>query len=323
MSETTYLGLPLKSPVIVGSCGLTTELENIKAFASAGAGAIVLKSLLEEQINTNILTLNTPDQHAEAYDYISHYVRDSSLQAYLNTIKQAKEATDVPIIASINCLSSTEWTSFARQIEGAGADALELNLFLAPLDIHKSSDAYEMTYLEIAQQVQSIIDIPVAIKLGSGITNLPGLAYKLKNAGVQGLVLFNKFYEPDIDINDLTFTSGQVFSEPSQYNRTLRWIGILSGLIKHLDLAASTGIHSGETAIKQILAGASTVQVVSALYQNGPSAIRDINETLTSWMKQKSFASIDAFKGHLNYAQSSEAAIYERSQFIKYYSKRS
>jgi dihydroorotate dehydrogenase (fumarate) len=323
MLQTNYLGITLESPVIVGSCGLTSKLENIKEYADSGAGAIVLKSLFEEQINAEILKMNFPDQHAEAFDYINNYVKNASVDEYLHMIREAKKITDTPIIASINCLSDNEWISFAKQIEEAGADALELNLYFAPIDIHKPSEEYEMTYVEIAKKIRSTIKIPFAIKLGSGITNLPALAYKLQNEKTNGLVLFNKFYEPDIDIDSLRYTSGEVFSEKTEYNRTLRWIGIIAGLVKNIDMAASTGVHTGEVAIKQILAGASAVQIVSAVYNKGAKAITEINKDIKSWMEKKSFTSIDDFKGKLNYNQSADTIIYERSQFIKYYANKS
>lgn len=318
---TQYLGLDLKNPLVVGSCGLTYSVEKITEMAEAGAGAIVLKSLFEEQIqaelSANLASYNA--DYPEATDYIREFTRGNEVDAYLKLIAEVKAAVDIPVIASINCVSAAEWTSFAKSIEEQGADALELNVSLLPSDPKLTSDQGEKRYFEILETVGAIVTLPIALKMSHFSSSLANLIERLSwHERLAGLVLFNRYYSPDIDIDKLEVTSAEVFSSPEEISLPLRWIALMSGLIKK-DLAATTGVHDAEGLIKQLLAGATTVQVVSTLYKNGPSQIGEILGGLENWMEEKSYDAIDEFRGKLSYAKIKEPAVFERTQFMKYF----
>jgi dihydroorotate dehydrogenase (fumarate) len=315
--ETTYLGLKLKNPVIVGSSGLTNSIEKIKKIEKAGAGAIVLKSIFEEQIKFEAGKMANGSDSPEALDYVNFYVKNNSLQEYLDLIKKAKEEVQIPIIASINCISSKEWTGFAKSIEEAGADALEVNVFVLANDKNAPAEQYENVYFDLAEKLKKTLKIPFAFKLGSHFSNLVGFVQKLH---VPGVVLFNRFYAPDIDIDKMEFTSSDVFSSPSDIRNTLRWVGIMSSKIPDLDIAASTGVHDGKAVVKQILAGASAVQVCSTLYKNGIDHLETIIKEVEEWMGKKGYNNINEFKGKMSYNKINDPLVYERSQFMKYFS---
>ena len=315
--ETTYLGLKLKNPVIVGSSGLTSSIEKIKKIEKAGAGAIVLKSIFEEQIKFEAGKMANGSDSPEALDYVNFYVKNNTLQEYLDLIKKAKEEVQIPIIASINCVSSKEWTGFAKSIEEAGADALEVNVFVLANDKNAPAEQYENVYFDLAEKLKNTLKIPFAFKLGSHFSNIVGFVQKLH---VPGVVLFNRFYAPDIDIDKMEFTSSDVFSTPSDIRNTLRWVGIMSSKIPDLDIAASTGIHDGKAVVKQILAGASAVQVCSTLYKNGIDHLESIIKEVEQWMDKKGYNNINEFKGRMSYNKISDPLVYERSQFMKYFS---
>lgn len=322
--ETTYLGLNLKNPVIVGSSGLTNSVEKIVKLRDAGVGAVVLKSLFEEQINHDVNRMLYTGQgldYPEAMDYITSYSRNNSVSEYIQLIKDAKAAVDIPVIASINCFSADEWIDFARQIENAGADAIELNLFVVNTDKNSDPSEYEELYLQIAKSVSEVVTIPVSMKLGLYFSNLVAVVNKLSVSGAKGVVLFNRFYEPDIDINNLTLTSAEVFSSPADIRRSLRWVAIVSDKIKNVDVAASTGVHDGDAVIKQLLAGAKAVQVCSAVYKNGPEIVTRMLNKLEMWMDEKGFKSVDDFRGAMSYRKIQNPALYERAQFMRYFSK--
>ncbi len=320
--KTTYLGLNLKNPLIVSSSGLTDNVEKIKKLAEAGAGAVVLKSLFEEQINheAGYLSQHETSNYPEALDYVNNYAKSNSVDEYLTLIEEAKKAVDIPVIASINCVSAKEWVSFAKQIEAAGASALELNLFFVPNDKTMKSVDYEDLYFNLVSAVKEQVNIPIAVKLGYQFTNLPYLVDQLYFRGVKGVVLFNKFYEPDIDLENMKFKSSEVFSKPSDLSRPLRWTGIISSQVDEVDIAASTGVHSGEAMLKLLMAGANAVQVSSAIYKNGPEVIGKFLEEMNAIMDQKNFKTIDDCRGLMSYRRIDDPAIYERSQFMKYFS---
>ncbi len=319
--ETNYLGLKLRNPLIVSSSGLTNSVEKIIKLEEAGAGAIILKSLFEEQISfesNRILSQST--DYPEAEDYIREYAKSNSLDEYLKLISDAKKAVNIPIIASINCVSSNDWISFAKKIALAGADALELNIHIVAIDIHKDAINFEAQYLEIIEKVKETTKLPLAIKIGSHFSNLPGFVAKLYHRKVEGVVLFNRFYQPDIDIHQLNFTSASVFSTPSDLRNTLRWVGIISSQVQHIDISGSTGVHDGPALIKLLLAGAKSVQVCSVLYKNGIEEIQKILLELEEWMNEMNFNSVEDFQGSMNYGRISNPAVYERSQFMRYFS---
>lgn len=317
--ETTFAGLKLKNPLIAASSGLTNSISKIVELDNAGIGAIVLKSLFEEQIENHSEKLSQITDYPEAGDYINTYIQMNHMGKYLDLIRSAKEKCNVPIIASINCYKSAKWIDFAKTIQDAGADALELNLFV--LNAGEFGDTYlEDTYVSIVREIKKVIHIPVIIKIAKNISNLPGLISKLKALGADGVVLFNRFYQLDIDINSMEITSGPVFSNPTDFSDTLRWTAIVSGRVPDFDIACSYGVHSWEDAIKGILAGATSIQLCSILYEQGADAVTNMLTCLEEWMDQNNFSSIAEFKGKLNYANIKSPYMYERVQFMKYFS---
>ncbi len=318
--ETHYLGIKLRNPLVVSSSGLTSSVNKIEKLAEAGAGAIVLKSLFEEQIRIDAGTMINESDYPEAEDYIMTYARNNAVDEYLKLIEGAKAKVDIPIIPSINCISAKEWISFAQSMQEAGADAIELNVFVLPTNIHDTGSAYEEIYLEILDAVTHKITIPISIKLGQHFSNIPSLINKIQARGAKGVVLFNRFYAPDIDIDSLTFTSSEVFSNPADIRYPLRWVGIISSLLPTIDICASTGVHDGNGMVKQILAGARAVQVCSVLYKKGPEYIKQILSDFTAWMDKHNFEEIREFRGRMSYKNIPDPTIFERAQFMKYFS---
>ena len=324
--STNYLGLKLKNPVVAASSGLTGSLEGLLNMEKPGAGAVVLKSIFEEEI---LLQAELEAQEAEkdpmiyselseTLDYIDLHIKEGKLKDYLKLISDAKKNLSIPVIASINCISSEDWTHFTRKMEEAGADALELNIFLNPADFKNKE--FERAYFKIIKKVLDNVKIPVAIKISKYFTRL-GLSVKaLSESGVAGIVLFNRFYTPDIDIEKIAITSANMFSTPEEQYETLRWTAIMSEKID-CDLAASTGIHKGEDVVKMILAGANVTQLASTLYINGPDQISRILKKLEKWMTEKGFDSLDQFRGMIARMYGDDPAAFERMQFMKNFSE--
>jgi dihydroorotate dehydrogenase (fumarate) len=317
--STNYLGLSLKNPIIVASCGLTKTVDQIKRCEQAGAGAVVMKSLLEEQIRESEADIEDDlGMHSEVMGYLQadigmRYGSDT----YTDTIEQAKKEVSIPVIASVNCYTSKWWTNYAKQLEDAGADALELNVYIMPADFVKSSVELEDMYLDILKAVKTQVKIPIALKLSPFFTSFGNFATKMERYGVDGLVLFNRFVQPDIDISTLTTIIKPSFNDPVGFGRSLRWTAMLSGILE-LDIAASGGIRNETTIIKLLLAGASAVQIASVLYgENGLERIQKMLTGLEEWMKTKNFSSIADFKGRLNHIKSPQSEAYIRAQYIK------
>lgn len=322
---TKYLGLTLPTPLIAGSSGLTDKPEKIAKLEKYGAGAVVLKSIFEEEIlmeYEHILKEESQGRYKEEYlDYFDVRIKEVNLGNYLDLISQAKKAVEIPVIASINCSTSHEWTYFARKIQEAGADALELNIFILPSVLARSAENIEHAYLDIIRSVRSEIKIPLSVKIGYHFSNLAGMIMELSQCNIAGLVLFNRTYSPDIDIDKMQVTSANIFSNPADLPISLRWIGMMSNRVK-CDLAASTGVHDGKAAVKQLLAGANAVQVVSALYEHGPEYLQRMLHELSDWMTTKGFNRIEEFRGLLSQEKQMNPALFERVQFMKYYSDR-
>ncbi len=316
-TETIYAGLKLRSPIIIGSSGLTNSAKKNLANENAGAGAIVLKSLFEEQILLDAGTLDT-DDYPEAQDYVQNYLRSNYLNDYLNLIKDSKRVCSIPIIASINCYSTEGWIDFAHKIELAGADALELNIFILNTSKQFNAENYIKSYIDIIRKVKATISIPIIVKIGQNHSNIVWLVEQLRMAGASAVVLFNRFYQPDIDIYKMEMNLADVFSDPSEMHGVLRWVGIVSGQVPEINIAASTGIQELDAPIKAILAGASAVQICSAAYKNGLGIISQMNTVLDEWMEKNGFNSIAEFKGTLNYKNIPNPSQYERMQFMKY-----
>ncbi len=317
---TTFLGLQLENPLIVSSSGLTNSAEKIKKIEEAGAGAVILKSLFEEQINFETNQLLQTSDYPEATDYIGTYSRENSVDNYLELIGSASRATNIPVIASINCITDSDWKKFAGEIEEAGADALELNMYLLHTDQKYSSKTIEDKYYSIVKNVKKIVDIPILAKVGYHMTNMVRFTDKLHAAGAAGVTLFNRFYEPDIDIENMRFQAAPILSSPDDIRHSLRWVGIISSRVPTVEISASTGVHKGDGLVKLLLAGAQTVQVCSTLYKNGVEKIQDLLSFLNSWMGQKGFDNIDQFRRKMNISKIKDPAVYERAQFMKYFS---
>lgn len=319
--STKYLGLQLKNPVIVGSSGLTDSTDKIKKLAANNAGAVVLKSLFEEQIlaelSQNLTTYNA--DYPDAFDYIREYTRDNSVTEYLDLISEAKKAVEIPVIASINCVSGNEWIAFAKSVENAGADALEINISLLPSDPRRKCDDYEKIYFDVLEQVASLVSIPIALKMSRYSSALANLITRLSWTGkVAGFVLFNRYFRPDFDIDNLTVRSANIFSTPEEIFTSLRWIALLSASVER-DFVASTGVHDSAGIIKQLLAGATAVQVVSALYKNSPEYINVLIQGLEDWMESKSYDRISDFRGQLSVSRADDSAVLHRIQYMKYF----
>ncbi len=334
-----YLGLQLKNPIIVGSSGLTSSIANLRTISKLGAGAVVLKSIFEEQIRfeaDKFLQSENPEvkswQEAfqgivsktefyfdEAYSYLTSYAQEHTLKQYLSLISEAKEELDIPIIASINCSTQYDWQYFAKRIQNAGADALELNVYVLPSDFDKSGAENEKVYFDIIKEVQKYITIPVSLKTGYYFSSVAQTLLNLSETGIAGLTLFNRPYNPDIDIEHLKVSASNMFSSEAEYSHSLRWIALMAGRIK-CDIAASTGIHNHETAIKQLLAGADAVQMVSVFYKHHFDIIPQVINGLESWMESHSFKTISDFKGMMSSKNVHNPASYERVQFLRLFS---
>ncbi len=318
--STTYMGLKLSNPVIVSSCGLTGKLATVKACAQAGAGAVVLKSIFEEQIQAEVAGMIEQSEpslwHPEAADYITRYGRENAVQEYLQLIRDAKRELQIPVIASIHCVSAGTWIEFSRQVQDAGADGLELNVFVLPSDPRRAGTENEQVYFDIATSVKEKVSIPVALKVGSYFSGLSRTLTRLSRTGIDALVLFNRFFNLDFDIESMELVPASYISSPEEAVRPLRWISLLSGTVE-CDLAATTGIHDGTGVVKQLLAGARAVQVCSTLYKHGVEQIEPILSELEGWMERHRFDSIDAFRGNLSQSESKNPAAYLRVQFMK------
>jgi dihydroorotate dehydrogenase (fumarate) len=320
--STHYLGLELKNPLIAGSSGLSRTVKGVKELEDNGAGAVVLKSIFEEEIvyeyEDMLKEASEEGVNLDQFDYYDYQIKDEKLTKYTRLISECKSGVSIPVIASVNCVYSHEWIAFAKKLQDAGADALELNMFFLPSDFERTTEEKERAYFQIIEKVQNIVSIPIALKISYYFSNLGPMIQQLSESGVAGLVLFNRFYNPDIDIDKLEVVSSNVFSNPSDLHMSLRWIAIMAERVS-CDLAASTGVHDGNALIKQILAGANAVQVVSSLYQNGKGQIKTMLDTLEEWMAGKGFNRLSDFRGKMSQARSSNPAAYERVQFMRYF----
>lgn len=319
--STRFFGLDLKSPVIAGSSSLTAQVDQIEKLAKAGAGAIVLKSLFEEEIHlqadAEVAKKREFAVDPEYLDYFDYVVKDDSLKRYLNLIASAKSAVDVPIVASVNCTTSVEWVQFASKLEEAGADAIELNLFVIPSDETKDHQQHEAFYYETVKQVLEAVTIPVSIKISHYFSNLAQVVRDLSQTGIAGITLFNRFYTPDIDIYAEDIIGKEVLSSPKDYLLPLRWTAILSSKAT-CPLCGTSGIFTAETAIKFLLAGANAFQIASVIYKEGAEVITQINEGIERWMDEKGYSTIDEFKGSLC-IKTKQIDAWERMQFMNYF----
>lgn len=314
-----YLGLKLKNPIIVSSSTLVQHTEGIVDAAKAGASAVVMRSLFEEIIKeeTGHEQESMWSSHPEEYDYLmSELKMQYGTRTYLDTVQAAKAAVDIPIIASINCRTHKYWVDYVKQIESAGADAIELNLSLMPIDPGLSPLDIEEEFIAIVAAAREAVDIPLAVKIGPNFTSLSRFSNQLCGAGASALVLFNRFYQFDIDIHKKEIKGANWYSSPREMNHSLRWVAALYNRV-NCDLAGNTGIHDGTGLIKQLLAGAKVVEVASTLYLNGFGQIQKMLDELEQWMKENHYGSLSEFRGMLSLSQLKDPEAFERLQYIK------
>jgi dihydroorotate dehydrogenase (fumarate) len=312
--------LKLRNPLIVGSSVLTDSAEKNAAWDEVGCGAIVLPSLFEEQIELESKRIMKKEKIGDGSQLVWNFVKSTRIMNYLDLIRGSKNSCSIPIIASIHCYSDGGWIEFAAQIESAGADALELNI--SAIEANPEVDPMEsaVRYISIVQKIKSVVGIPVIVKASKLFNNIPWLVNRLKQEGADAVVLFNKLYPADIDIDLMKATSGPILSHPEDVSDTLRWICLTASRVPGVDLAASTGVHSWQDVVKCILVGASAVQIVSALYpENGKEFVPDTLSRISEWMKSKDFISIDRMKGLFHIDKQVDVALFERAQFMKYF----
>jgi len=320
--KTSYLGLEMECPILVGASGLTMTPEGVGRAAEAGAGAVVLKSLFEEQIrlefaDTEAAITDDMDMHSEAYAYLeADLAARQGPRRYLELIRSASRAVSIPVIASVNCTGSETWVEFAEQIAAAGAAALEVNLYILPTDPEMPGAEIERAYLDAVEQVTASVKIPVAVKLAPYLTNAGWMAKEMASRGADGLVIFNRFYQPDIDLEAEEYRGGLVKTNPGDHRRILRWLALLSGRVS-CDLCGVGGIHDGQTVAKAIMAGAQAVQAVSVFYERGVAHLAEMRAELEGFMDGKGYADLDAFRGKLSHERLGNAPRLERAQYIK------
>jgi dihydroorotate dehydrogenase (fumarate) len=319
---TTYMGLSLQHPVVPSASPLSKKVSGIRQMEDAGAAAITMYSLFEEQIDLEALAHHHFIEQAtfvsaEATAYyppLAEYNRGPD--GYLELIREAKAAVDIPIIGSLNGVTPGGWTRYARLIEQAGADALELNVYLIPTRADLSGDDVERIYLDVLREVTTQVRIPVAMKLSPFFSAMPNMAYRLDAAGADALVLFNRFYQPDFDLEDLTVTPNLVLSRPVEMRLPLRWIAILFGSVK-ASLALTTGVHTSEDVLKAIMAGADIANIASVLLEEGVDVIPKLIEGVSIWMEEHEYESVAQMKGALSQRNVAEPAAFERANYMK------
>ena len=314
--------MTLKSPLVASASPLSEEISNIKKLEDAGVGAVVLYSLFEEQIRLeqeeyNFLTTQGTDAFAESLSYFPE-VEDYKLgpELYLEHIQKAKAAVDVPVIASLNGSSIGGWTDYAKEIEGAGADALELNIYYIPTDSSMAGAEVEAQYIDILKAVKGAVKIPVALKLSPFFSNFSNMAKQFDEAGVDALVLFNRFYQPDIDLDEYEVTPNLLLSQSSAMRIPMRWIAILKDSIK-ADLAATSGIHTGTDVVKMLLVGANVTMLCSSLLKHGINHVKNIEDHMKQWMRENDYASVNELQGSMSQQKTADPSSFERAQYMK------
>ena len=320
--STTYLGLKLRTPLVPSASPLSEELDNIKAMEDSGASAVVLYSLFEEQLRRDRLELNQHLEHgtdsfAEALTYFPEPDEFTlGPEEYLRHISAAKAAVDIPVIASLNGSSVGGWTEYAKLIQAAGADALELNIYYIPTDPNLSGTDVEDTYIEILKAVKSVVKIPVAVKLSPFFSSFANMAQRLDSEGANGLVLFNRFYQPDVNLETLEINPNILLSTPMAMRVPLRWVAILHGRIQ-ASMAATSGIHRASDALKMLMAGADVTMLCSALIRHGIKQIANIERDMVEWLEEHEYDSVDQLKGSLSQKNCEDPSAFERAQYMR------
>jgi dihydroorotate dehydrogenase (fumarate) len=320
--STTYLGMNLRTPLVVSASPLSEELDDIKRMEDAGASAVVLHSLFEEQLTNDSFELdyhltNHTESYAEALTYFpepTHF--HLGPEGYLNHIRRAKEAVKIPIIASLNGTSPGGWTSYAKEMEQAGADALELNIYSIPTDAELPGVEVEQAYIDIIEMIKSHIKIPIAVKLSPFFSNLAHMAKRMNQEGADGLVLFNRFYQPDINFETLEIHPNIILSTPQALRLPMRWIAILYGRIR-CSLAATSGIHTSRDVLKMLMVGADVTMLCSVLFRHGIDHIRVIERDLIDWMTERQFESVRQLQGSMSQKHCANPGDFERAQYVQ------
>jgi dihydroorotate dehydrogenase (fumarate) len=320
--STNYLGLQLKSPLVASPSPLMESLDNIKQLEDAGASAIVLHSLYEEQIQQERAALNFymeygTESYAEALSFFPEakavYTKTDD---YLEHVRRATESVDIPVIASLNGTSLGGWTSFAEKMQEAGASAVELNIYHIPSDVNQDGSEVEHMVIDIVRATRDAIDIPIAVKLSPYYSNLANMAQRITIAGAQGLVLFNRFYQPDINLETLSPEPNLLLSTSYDLRLPLRWIGILYGRVQ-VDFAATSGIHSAEDAIKVIMAGANVAMMTSSVLKQGIQHFEVVTQDLIQWLVENECDSLDQIRGSISQKHSADPSAFERAQYMR------
>ncbi len=314
--STVYLGQTLRSPIMVSSSPLTNTPERVKLLEDAGAGAVSLRSIFEEEIEGAIENLERQVEHTEAWDYIRGHEMSHGLDEYRRLIRGCKETVSIPVFASMNAKSSSFWVDHVKALEDAGADGIELNLSVLPVDYHDTEERIIQFYVDTVKKVKQRISVPLAVKIGYYFTSIPSLVDKLYYAGANAVVLFNRFYQVDIDPVKEDLGRMSPISAPTDYTIPMRWVMLIYGKTP-IDLATSSGVHDGETVAKMLLAGATVTQVCSTLLKNGVEHLHAMRNDLEAWMRQKGYSSIDQFRGKLSQKHSKRPKSFERLQYVK------
>lgn len=317
--STTFMGIGLRSPVVVGACTISNHVDNIKRAEDAGAGGLVIYSLFQEQVELEAYEVEdelliSSDHFAESLTYFPQ-LKHAGAREHIMWVEKARKAVGMPLFASLNAVSRGTWVEYAKQLEGAGVNGLELNLYALETDPAKPAAEIEDRSLAVIADVKSSVSIPVAVKLSPWYTSVANFVSRVVEAGADGVVLFNRFYQPTIDPDSESLAIRLALSNPEETRLPLRWIAILSDEL-NVDFAASTGVHSSRDVIRQILAGARATQTVSAIYRNGIEHITTMNSALADWMGEKGYANIEAFRGKLSQRNIADPYAFERAQYI-------
>lgn len=318
--SSTYLGLPIKNPLVAASSPLTASLDSLKKLEDAGLGAVVLKSIFEEQIELDGLDALKEAEgylgHTDGYEFVKATSMEQQIDAYLELLEGAKKSLSIPVIASINCYQDGTWLEYAKRFINLGADAIELNYYVVGADLEKEGSAMEKEFLHLVKSARKAIDVPLSLKIGSAYSSLANMLRRFDEEEVDGVVLFNRFYSPDIDIERMKMTQAQMVSSKDEYALALRWVALMSEEVRY-DLIGATGIHSARSAIKLLLAGAKAVQLCSVLLKEGlESASKMLNE-IDTWMEKHEFEDLESFRGKLAKEYKADGALWTRVQYLK------
>lgn len=321
--STTFMGIELRNPIVVGACHLTATIRKLKACEKAGAGAVVLKSIFEELVRSDakaaVSTMKSPS-NTNRQAILDELGENLALDEYLALVEEAKKALSIPVIASIHCQSPRTWEEYASRLEEVGADGLQLNLYSLGSAVGRGAAQIEKGYLDAARRVRRRVKLPIAAKIGMNLTSPAGFAESLREVGMDALVMFNRFYGPDVDIHRMKLTAAPVLSSESESLAALRWIGLLSGKI-NLDFAGAGGVHGYEDVVKQLLVGARCVEMCTALYTNGLDHIGRTTTKIEGWMKRHKLSTLSDFRGRLRSEEAKQSEMFESSQYVELQSR--